>query len=381
MKIAFLTTDNREQQAEYDKELPFFGTAPKAILDGLKSYPNDIEVHVVSCSKRVMNAPEKLAPNVWFHQPIVPYLGWGRTAFSGCALAVRKLLRDLKPDLVHGQGTERDCAISAVYSGFPNVLTIHGNMQQIHRMKLLGAPAYYWLASTLETHALGKTLGVFCNSIHTRSLVENRTRKTWLVPNPLRPAFFDSRTSEKQPNPIPILLTIGVVTPLKRPLEILETASRLAARGYRFQIRFIGASSTADSYGAAFAHAIEEGRRAGYADYLGLLDENELIQALDNADACVHFPKEEAFGLVVAEALSRGLRFFGADVGGIRDIVNGVDEAELHCDFHSLENGIARWLDEKAPMPSQQEEVMRSRYHPEHVAKRHLEIYQEVLSR
>ncbi len=110
MKVAFLTTDNREQRAEYSKEQPYFGPAPAAILDGLMSCPEELEVHVVSCSKRVMNAPEKLAPNVWFHQPIVPYIGWGRTAFAGCALAVRKLLKDLKPDIVHGQGTERDCA-------------------------------------------------------------------------------------------------------------------------------------------------------------------------------------------------------------------------------------------------------------------------------
>ena len=380
MKIAFLTTDNREQRAEYDTHQPFFGPAPAAILAGLKLYPNDVEVHVISCSKRKMNTPEQLAPNVWFHQPIVPYLGWGRTAFSGCALAVRKLLREIKPDLVHGQGTERDCAISAVYSGFPNVLTIHGNMQKIQRMKLLGAPAYYWLASTLETHALKRTNGVFCNSIHTRSLVENRTRKTWLVPNPLRPAFFAPQKSERKRNPIPVFLTIGVVTPLKRSLEILETASRLAQRGYRFQIRFIGASGTEDPYGASFAHAIEKGREAGYADYLGVLEEDELIQTLDAADACIHFPEEEAFGLVVAEALSRGLQFFGANVGGIRDIANGIDGAELYDDFPSLENGIARWLEGSTPLPAHAAETINSRYHPKVVGAQHLEIYREVLA-
>ncbi|MES2659805.1 MAG: glycosyltransferase family 4 protein [Verrucomicrobiota bacterium] len=380
MKIAFLTTDNREQRAEYDKDQPYFGTAPEAILDGLKWFPDEVEVHVVSCSKRVMNAPEKLAPNVWFHQPIVPYPGWGRTAFAGCALAVRRLLRELKPDVVHGQGTERDCSVSAVHSGFPNVLTIHGNMQQIHRMKLLGAPAYYWLASTLETHALKRTNGVLCNSIHTRSLVEGRTRNTWLVPNPLRSAFFAPRTTKKTKNPVPVLLVIGVVTPLKRPLEILECGGRLAAQGYRFQIQFIGGSNGIDPYSAAFEQAVGKAREAGYADYLGILEEEALIQALDGADACVHFPKEEAFGLVVAEALARGLRFFGANVGGIRDIVAGVNGAELHDDLHSLENGLARWLDAGAPVLDEPEEAMCSRYHPEAIGAKHLEIYREVVA-
>jgi glycosyltransferase involved in cell wall biosynthesis len=377
--VAFLTTDNREQQSKYDLADPFFGPAPAAILESLKLYPAELNIHVISCAKRRMNAPEKLAPNVWFHQPIVPHLGWGRTAFAGCALAVRKLLRRINPDLVHGQGTERDCAVSAVYSGFSNVLTIHGNMQQISRLNLLGAKGYYWLASTLETHALKRTNGVFCNSRHTRSLVEPRTKTTWLVPNPLRSEFFQPLRDSGVRNRLPVLLTIGGVSPLKRSLEILQMAARLAKRGYQFQIRFIGWLPPEGDYRTSFEAAIDEGRKAGYADFLGTLEIDRLIETLDGADACVHFPHEEAFGLVVAESLSRNLRFFGANVGGIRDIADGVDGAQLHDDFESLENGIARWLDFGAPRSDDASSIMSSRYHPEVIGRRHIEIYREVL--
>jgi hypothetical protein len=34
MKIALLTTDNREPFKEYEKEIPWFGTAPEALLQG-----------------------------------------------------------------------------------------------------------------------------------------------------------------------------------------------------------------------------------------------------------------------------------------------------------------------------------------------------------
>lgn len=380
MKVAFLTTDNREQQAKYDLDQPFFGTAPAAILEGLKLFPGELEVHVISCSKRVMNTPEKLAQNVWFHQPIVPYLGWGRTAFAGCAIAVRKLLRELKPNLVHGQGTERDCSISAVHSGFPNILTIHGNMQQIYRMKLLGANSYYWLASTLETHALRRTSGVFCNSIHTRSLVEKRTRKTWLVPNPIRPTFLEAPASESQANAVPIFLVVGVVTRLKRPLEILEVMRSLFANGQRFKIHFIGSHSVDHPYGERFQTLLDEATSHDYAEYLGVLDEAELLQAMDKADALIHFPVEEAFGLVVAEALARDLKLFAANVGGIPDIALGVNGAELHDDLISLKKGIALWLESGALPPTGTSEIMNSRYHPEIIGARHLEIYRELLS-
>lgn len=381
MKVAFLTTDNREQQKRYDLEVPFFGTAPAAILDGLAMLPNDLEVHVISCSKRKMTSPEKLAPNIHFHQPIVPHIGWGRTAFAGCALAVRKLLKELKPDIVHGQGTERDCAISAVYSGFPNVLTIHGNMQRIYQMRLLGANSYYWLASTLETHALRRTAGVFCNSRHTRSLVEGRTQKTWLVPNPVRPAFLDSKPPKDHHNSVPVFLVVGVVTRLKRPLEILQVMKSLFEAGFRFKIRFIGGHSTESEYGKKFQKLLNEASGSGYAEYLGILSEPNLLRTMDESDAMIHFPEEEAFGLVVAEGISRGLRFFGANVGGIPDIVDGVYDVALCEDFTELETSLSEWLKSGSPPCNSSAELMRSRYHPDVVGKRHLEIYEKVIQR
>ena len=125
----------------------------------------------------------------------------------------------------------------------------------------------------------------------------------------------------------------------------------------------------------------EAGREAGYADFLGTLEIDRLIGALDEADACVHFPHEEAFGLVVAESLARNLRFFGATVGGIRDIADGVNGSELHGDLESLENGIARWLEAGAPRADGAASIMARRYHPEIIGRKHIEIYREVLGR
>jgi hypothetical protein len=76
MKIAFLTTDNREQLSDYKNPHPHFGTAPAALIDGFAMLPNEVEVHVISCARQKMHAPEKLAPNIYFHQPFVPPLGW-----------------------------------------------------------------------------------------------------------------------------------------------------------------------------------------------------------------------------------------------------------------------------------------------------------------
>ena len=109
----------------------------------------------------------------------------------------------------------------------------------------------------------------------------------------------------------------------------------------------------------------------------------QIIAAMDAADALVHFPTEEAFGLVSAEALARNLKFFGASVGGGVEIAAAVEGAELFPagDYFGLENSLARWLAAGSPSPQSAADKMRARYHPEVIARRHVEIYREVLER
>src|SRR4051812_21202253 len=112
MRVAILTTDNREHHRKYELAAPYFGPAIEALLQGM-SQRADLEVHVISCTQQPMRAPEKLAANTFFHLLHVPKIGWLRTGYQGCIRAIRRKLREIKPDIVHGQGTERECALAA----------------------------------------------------------------------------------------------------------------------------------------------------------------------------------------------------------------------------------------------------------------------------
>ena len=379
MKIALLTTDNREHYRDYANPRPYFGTAPEALLQGFAGMP-DLEVHVVSCLCHPVRSPEKLAPNIYYHGLVVPKMGWMRTLYRGCVRATRAKLREIRPDIVHGQGTERDCAMAAVRSGFPNVLTIHGNMQAIAMVHGARFGSFHWLASKLETLALKKTAGVFCNSAYTEDLVAPRTRKTWRVPNPLRLDFF-APVPKKNPGSKPIILNVGVIDPRKRQVELLEVARRLHECGLNFEFQFAGGPPAKTGYGATFTAALAPGVKAGYARHLGPLPTSQLIKKMDAADALVHFPSEEAFGLVVAEALARNLKLFGARLGGILDITRDIPGVELFpsADFNALEAALARWLSVGSPPAPAAASLMQARYHPEIIARRHLDIYREVL--
>jgi glycosyltransferase involved in cell wall biosynthesis len=241
------------------------------------------------------------------------------------------------------------------------------------------ARLYGLLASRLETHALGLTNGVFCNSAYTEALVAPRARQAWRIPNAIRGCFFREPASVANQHDVPLLLNVGHLGIRKRQLEILRIAAELHGEGHCFKIVFTGGMPTGDEYGRTFAAEMRQAERAGFASHAGFLNANDLISLMDQACGFVHFPSEEAFGLVVAEAMARGLKFFGANLGGIKEIGAGIPGAELHDDFFSLKAGIVRWLKAGAPRCPEAGSIIRQRYSPIAVAIRHLEIYQEVL--
>jgi glycosyltransferase involved in cell wall biosynthesis len=166
-------------------------------------------------------------------------------------------------------------------------------------------------------------------------------------------------------------------------VELLAVARRLHERGFKFELHFAGDQNTHTEYGARLARDLVAAERAGYARHLGVVPGAELIARMDAAQALIHMPSEEAFGLVVPEALARNLKVFASATGGIVDIAEGVADAGLFpaTDFASLESALARWLGAGCPQPANAAALMQARYCPKVIARRHLEIYREVLAR
>jgi len=379
MRIAFLANDIREPFKDYGAPMPYFNPGVEALLEGFAAFP-EAEVHMVSCTQRPVKAPKKIAERVWYHNLHVPKSGWLRTGYQGCIRAVRRKLQELKPDIAHAYGTERDCAISAIFSGVPNVVTIQGNMAEIARLFHSRIGSFHWLTARLEDFTLKRTAGVICNSHYTENLVRPRAKKTWVVYPALRSAFLEL-VPDAAAGPRPcILLNVGVINARKRQLELLDVAEALHLRGKKCEFHFIGRSDGSD-YARAFVERIKPMTAAGYARYLNRVPSEELIRSYNSAAGMVHFSSEEAFGLNVAEALARNLKIFGSRVGGIAEICDGVLGVELFekDDWDGLTTGIARWIGEGHPRLPGAANLMRSRFHPEVVARRHLEIYQEVV--
>lgn len=377
MRIAIVATDNRQHERQYSILAPYFGTPVAALLDGFVS-SRGVEVHVVSCTQERLNSPDKIAENVFFHSLHVPKIGWMRTGYQGCIRAVRKRLREIGPDIVHGQGTERECAISAVFSGRPNVLTIHGNMRLIAQVNRVKPFSFHWLAAKLETLTIPRSDGVLCITNYTRDAVSDLARKTWVLPNAVDASFFEISPAPEDPA---VVLCVGHISFRKNQNRFIRALDPLAQQK-RFKVIFLGAAPRENPYCAEFFHFL---KTRPWCEYGGLAGRNELKTFLAKATLLALPSLEDNCPMAVLEAMAAGVPVIAANVGGVPDLVEENVTGFL-CDPNdpeSMRATVSKTLENPARARTVAEaarNAARQRFHPRVIAERHVEIYREVLA-
>lgn len=377
MRVAILTTDTREAIPGCTDPQPRIGIAPEALLQGFALLP-EVEVHVVSCLKQPVPSPEKIAPNIFYHGVTVPRIGWLRTGYQGCIRAVRKKLREIRPDIVHGQGTERDCAISAVFSGFPNVVTIHGNMRKIARANHARPFSFLWLAGQLEGFTLPRTDGVVCITHYTQRAVERLARRTWVLPNAVDASFFDVQAAPDA-DATPIVLCVGAVCLHKNQNNFIRALDPLAEQK-KIEVVFLG-QTDAGAYGAEFLQLV---KARAWCEHAGFAGRERVKEFFKTATALALPTLEDNCPMVVLEAMAAGVPVLASNVGGVPDLVEP-EKTGLLCDPQSPESfraGLARLLDDRElcrRLAVAAKQQAHERFHPQVIAGQHLEIYREML--
>jgi glycosyltransferase involved in cell wall biosynthesis len=378
MRVAFLTTDSREHFKNYANPIPYFGTAPEALLEGFKELRDEIEVHVISCLQQPpKSSPSKLAHNIYYHPLAVSKLGWLRTGYRGCISAVRRKLSEIQPSIVHGQGTERDCAISAVQSGFPNVITIHGNMGKVAALIHAKPLTYYWLAARFERWCLRKTDGVVAISSYTAEAVAPYTKRVWLIPNAVNNDFF---RVDRQPVTTERLVCIANVSPWKNQTGLIAALDPLR-RELDFELRFIGAFSGQDHYSTRFRSMVAERK---WCVCTGPLERDALCRELSAATALVLPSFEDNCPMVVLEAAAAGVPIAAANIGGIPDLVEDGRSGLLFDPRNatSISDTVRVVLSDKhkaTHMAQVAQSACLEKHGPTSVAQRHLQVYDQVV--
>jgi len=375
MRLALLTTDNREDRRDYGPARPWFGTAVQALLDGFAELPAEIEVHVVSCTREHLPTPQQLAPNIIFHSVHVPSWAWLRLGYLGNILAVRRCLKAIQPDLVHGQGSERDCALSAVFSGYSNLITLHGNMRRLARLAGARPWSFAGITALLESLTLRLAGGVVCLSRHTERLVAARARRTWVLPNAVTPA---TRLNEAPATPL--ILLVGDVVPNKNQLAFLQAIAGLQSE-FPFEVALCGKCDPAQPYAQELLQFIQLHPWCRRPQFLAHPD---LLLAMTQSTLLALPSLEENLPMVILEAMAAGLPVAASNVGGIPGLMTNratgllFDPTDPAAMCHTILSMLADPDSTRQLAARARDQILRDHL-PITVARRQLAIYEEKL--
>ncbi|MCX8155447.1 MAG: glycosyltransferase family 4 protein [Verrucomicrobiae bacterium] len=375
LRIAMIIPDNRDERRQYEQPEPQLGTAPTALLMGLRER-EEVEVHVLSITRRPMRAPATLFGRVPFH--LVP--AGRRAGLSGLYVpavrALRRRIEQLQPDVVHGQGTERYCGLAAVYSGRRNLITLHGNMRAIARLYRPRPLSYFWITAKLEGLVVRRTGGVLCLSRHSLREVEGLARRTWYLPNAVDPAFF---AVKREPEPVPLVVCPANIIALKNQLRLMEALAPLAGR-LQFRVVFAGLGEPRDPYYQEFQRTVKQ---FSWCQHEGFWSRGQLMEKLARATLMVLPSLEDNCPMALLEAMAAGVPVAAARVGGIPDLiedgVNGVLFDPLNT--QDMRERLEQMLEQAAwreGLASAGRQRVQERHTPAVVAAGHVEIYREI---
>lgn len=148
------------------------------------------------------------------------------------------------------------------------------------------------------------------------------------------------------------LLSVGALTPGKGHDLLIAALSRLTALNWSWEV--VG-DPTRDPGHAASIRAWAEDQPAGRVRISGVLTGAELAAAYDSADLLVHPSRAETYGMVLTEALARGIPVLAAETGGVPEAVGRVTRTGQRPgilvapgDVGALAGALRRWLTDAA---------------------------------
>jgi glycosyltransferase involved in cell wall biosynthesis len=265
-----------------------------------------------------------------------------------------------------------------VFSGFPNVVTIHGNMRSVARINGDVPFSYNWLAARLERFVLPRTHGVVCITRYTKNVVKDLNPRTWVLPNAVDASFFDVSIRTSQPEPS-IGLCVGTICSYKNQNCFIRALDPLG-REKKIKILFAGGVAK-NAYGEEFYQLVQE---RPWCEHVGFLNREQLKTRLAEAALLALPTREDNCPMVVLEAMAAGVPVLASNVGGVPDLiqheVNG-----LLCDPQNPETfclATDRLLTDRIfaqRIAVEAKAQAAKRFHPLVIAQKHLEIYREVI--
>jgi glycosyltransferase involved in cell wall biosynthesis len=175
-------------------------------------------------------------------------------------------------------------------------------------------------SSSFSRRLLNRKAGFhICDSISTRALLINLglpPERSTVLPNGVDTAVFKPGNNRSEDR---LILFVGRVDEKRKGLHVLLQALSLIAMSVHLVVA--GPLGNPVNLEAVLAHMREGSRGRHTLDYLGCIQEHELVLWMQKAAVFVFPSLSEAFGIVGVEAMACGAPVVASNTGGIPDFI------------------------------------------------------------
>ena len=327
------------------------------------------EIHWVILNSEVDQRVDIKQWNQMFH--ILPTTKSCRasTLYRKDRIAIGRVLNEIKPDLVHGWGTEEVYSFAAVLSGYPNIISMQGILSH-YVFKSLMPLHSYWLAA-LEIFVLWKTSHITVESEWGRRILEERNpfAQIKVIEYGVSNIFF--KTKWKPEKRKPIFIFVG--TPIRRK-GIQDLISAFKDKSLQKSELWV--------VGDGDGEWLKKQKRMSSINtkWLGFKSQREVAQLMSKAWAIILPTRADNSPNVIKEARVIGLPVITTNKGGQAGYLNDRKDGYLIApgNIEQIRNAI-RWMiknyDKNILMGKTGKKTFREGFRAETQAEKILELY------
>ncbi len=237
----------------------------------------------------------------------------GKARYLVHAPRVRRLVRSLRPDLVHALHLTSYGFLAALAGVRPNVVSVWGT-------DVLEAPSLSPLHLGITRYALGSASAVTATGLHLAQQTLRylpQDRPVTVVPYGVDLERFAPAADREQERKPFVVGSVGRLSPEKGLEHLLEAARCLLAEGVDLRVLLAGDGPSR----ARLERRAAEPPLAGRVEFLGEVEHDAVPEALRRLDVFVMPSTWEGFGVAALEASACGLPVVASAIHGIPDVV------------------------------------------------------------
>lgn len=314
------------------------------------------------------------------HIYIGPYRPRGRDRmldlFAQEARWIEQFIRKDKPALVHAHWAY-EFALGAGKSGFPHLVTQHDDPSNILRLQ----KDAYRLARWMLNRKVKKMST--CFTVVSPYLNQTMKRADPVVPNAIPDVEIAPKSRPYRKEGLRFISLVSGWVPRKNVHTTLKSF-QLLKESSPYDVEYHLYGHDYEMEGMAHRWAMKNGCAEG-VHFHGPVDHSMIWGALDQCEVLVHPSLEESFGMVLTEAMARGLAVIGGASSGAVPWVLDEGKAGILCDVTNAEevaHEMEKLVNDASYFQQVSEEGLRSvrqRFSNKAVTKQYMSEYEKLL--